>query len=335
VKLFLDISAFVYPSNWKQSVIQGEATRCPSCSHSVEKVLAFAVLAPWLAELLSFDSSGRYSKLMKCNFCDFQFFTYRYNSLEMSAIYSTYRGERYFVTRHKWEPWYSRKTMNSWNPEQNSFGVTARKNHLLEILHQSGINLEDLCNVLDFGGDLGQFFPEGVNGKRYLYDPSQPPVQKPGIERVQSLTGLSRQIGLVMNAHTLEHLPEFKYVLGDLGSCLTESGVLYIEVPMDAFQTSRLHGTQLYLKYLKLIYKFPKLFILVDFLSGVYRTVFRKIPFWGIVKQSEHINYFSKVSLTYLAKSSNFELLRITEPDYAFGQGAIKLGRISMVLKNL
>ncbi len=274
---------------------------------------------------------------MKCDFCDFQFFTYRYNELEMSAIYSTYRGDRYFETRHKWEPWYSRKTMNAWNPESNSFGVTARKNHLLEILHQSGINLEDSCNVLDFGGDLGQFFPEGISGKRYLYDPSQPPLQKlgGGVERVQSLAGLSGQIGLVMNAHTLEHLPEFKNVLGDLGPCLTETGVLYIEVPVDAFHTTRIQGSHLYLKYLKVIYKLPKLFISLDFLSGVYRTVFRKIPFWGIVKQSEHINYFSKVSLTYLAKSANFELLRITEPDYAFGQGAIKLGRISMVLKNL
>jgi hypothetical protein len=313
---------------------QQETTRCPNCSNGVEQILSFAVLAPWLAELLGFKSAGKYSELMNCNFCDFRFFTYRYSELEMSAIYSTYRGERYFQTRHKWEPWYSQKTMNAWNPEQNSFGVTARKNHLLEILQQSGIQLGNSCNVLDFGGDLGQFFPEGLNGKKYLFDPSQPPLQKPGVERIQSLEGLSRQIGLIMNAHTLEHLPFFRRVLGDLGPCLTESGVLYIEVPMDAFQTNRIHRNHVYLKYLKLVYKFPQLFKFLDFLSGLYRTVFRRIPFWGIVKQSEHINYFSKASLTYLAKSANFELLRITEPDYTFGQGAIKLGRISMVLKN-
>ncbi len=308
--------------------------RCPSCGSNVEVLLAFAVLAPWLVELPGFEFSEKYSKLMKCDSCDFQFFTYRYNELEMSAIYSGYRGEQYFLTRSKWEPWYSRRIMNAWNPEQNSFGVTSRKIHLHEILQQSKIDVENLCNVLDFGGDLGQFFPESVKGKRYLYDPSQPPFESSGIERVQSLKGLSKQIGLVMSAHTLEHLPDFSNVLGDLGQLLTESGVMYIEVPMDRFKTSRIHATYSYLNYLTKISRHIKFFIFVDFLSGIYRTVFRRIPFWGIIKQAEHINYFSKNSLISLANSANLELIKITEPDYNFGQGAIKLGRISMVLKN-
>jgi hypothetical protein len=60
-------------------------------------------------------------------------------------------------------------------------------------------------------------------------------------------------------------------------------------------------------------------------------VLFRKIPFLGVIQQSEHINYFGQDSLEILLKQSGFEILAVQGPDFGFKQGKIKLGRIGVL----
>jgi hypothetical protein len=135
-----------------------------------------------------------------------------------------------------------------------------------------------------------------------------------------------------MNCHTLEHLPILKGQAQTMAKLLTKNGYLYLEVPLDRFDTSVFHKSSLYKLYIHLLLKVTPLFILTDFFGGVYRLLFGKIPFWGIVKQSEHLNYFSRESLLTLVKGQ-VEVIGVSEPDFEFGQGRIKVGRIAMVAK--
>jgi hypothetical protein len=198
-------------------------------------------------------------------------------------------------------------------------------------LDDFNVKINNDCSVLDFGGDLGQFFPSGITGKKYLLDPSSSVISG-GIIRVNSLESLDHTVDLVMNCHTLEHLPLLHEQVPNIAKILSQDGYIYVEVPLDRFATSRFCKSTSYLLYLRFLRKFVPLFICVDFLTGLYRLSFRKIPFGGIVKQSEHLNYFSKNSLVKLLHM-DFRVIGVTEPDYDFSQGRIKMGRIAIVGK--
>jgi hypothetical protein len=120
-------------------------------------------------------------------------------------------------------------------------------------------------------------------------------------------------------------------VLQEMANALTQTGVIYLEVPLDAFETSGFHKKKIYKNYLQIISKNKILFLILDLITGVTRQFFRKIPWFGIVKQSEHINYFNSRALTALCL--NFEgKIWISEEDYSHKVGKFQLGRISSVL---
>jgi hypothetical protein len=75
------------------------------------------------------------------------------------------------------------------------------------------------------------------------------------------------------------------------------------------------------------------LFIFVDFLSGAYRQIFKRIPWFGIVKQSEHINYFNVKSLRVFAELRGLEVLFVSEPDLKYKVGKIFQGRLACIAR--
>ena len=304
-------------------------TECVICG--AESIFqAHAVIAPWISMLCG-QKKHKLTSLNYCNKCDLAFFSHRYSEQEMAGLYSGYRGEYYFNVRRRFEPWFTRSTLNYWDPSKNPTAVAERRDYMSENLQTLSVELDTNSAVLDFGGDLGQFFPDGLTGKKYLFDPSDTGV--PGeITRVKSLASLNSSLGLVMNCHTLEHLPVLQGQAQTMANLLTQNGYLYIEVPLDRFKTSGLHKTSVYRVYIHLLLRITPVFIFTDFFSGVYRLLFGKIPFWGIVKQSEHLNYFSKESLLMLVRGE-VEVIGVSQPDLRFGQGRIKVGRIAMVAK--
>lgn len=306
---------------------------CKLCGAIETQMIAHAVIAPWISRITGNMVQDNFSKLWVCSGCSFQFFEHRYSEAEMSALYSGYRGDEYFAFRHSYEPWFSRSDMNNWNPSKNAAAVESRRSYMSGFFNQNGVDLHTINDVLDFGGDLGQFFPEETGGKRYLIDPANPVTSNDEIVRVQSIESLWESCGLIMNCHTLEHIPSLESTLASLVPVLRKDAYLYIEVPMDIFKVGKFHSSPNYKKFLKFLVKKKKLFVIFDFLTGVYRMYFHRIPFWGIVKQSEHINYFNKESLPELLSNTHLKLVSISEPDLNFGQGRIKLGRISLLAR--
>lgn len=66
------------------------------------------MIAPFIRELVKPDHSSLV-KLMECTSCEHRFFGYQYTGKEMSRLYGGYRGEHFFIARHRHEPWYGRK----------------------------------------------------------------------------------------------------------------------------------------------------------------------------------------------------------------------------------
>ncbi len=307
-------------------------SNCRVCKSSAVEFNAYAVVAPWIERLVG-SNEPIPTALLHCPSCDFDFFSHGYTNSQMDSLYSGYRGEKYFQTRRLFEPWFTRRSLDFWNPAKNPRAVVERREYMSETFRLFGVKLGGNCDVLDFGGDLGQFFPSGLTGKKYLFDPSDTAVPI-GITRVTSLSALNASLGLVMNCHTLEHLPVLQGQAESMSNLLTNDGYLYLEVPLDRFKTSAFHKTPIYKFYLRFLIRILPLFIVTDLLTGMYRLLFRRIPFWGIVKQSEHLNYFSKKSLLALI-GAEVEVIGVTEPDLNFGQGRIRVGRIALFAQKI
>jgi len=272
---------------------------CPYCGNIDPKYIRFlahGVVAPWIIDLLNKNPRfPQFTKLLNCKKCHLKFFSLRYEPKEMEVIYGNYRGDQYFYTRNKWEPWYSRKLNDKY---KSSLGVKQRKYQMEELckdiaeIENKGINLEA---VLDYGGDLGQFFPDQAKRKILVeYGGGHGRPTRIGIERVREseIATLFGSIDLVMATMVLEHVNDVSDLNKKFFKLIRPGGYLLLEVPLDSFQVSGFHRTVLYKHFISLLMRRKFLFILFDFLSGVFRNYFHKVPTFGIVKQSEHINYF-------------------------------------------
>jgi SAM-dependent methyltransferase len=179
---------------------------------------------------------------------------------------------------------------------------------MMKILDDAPMKSQLNCAV-DFGGDEGQFFPSVPIGRRIVCDVSNRPLAE-GVDHISLLSELGDlEPDLVILAHVLEHLPDPLRPLRDIRRAIADDGIIYVEVPLDRFRVSRFHGSIHYQRYLeKLIrHRFP--FVSLDFLSGVSRQFGLSIPRFGVVKQSEHINYFSAHSLETALTVSGFTVV--------------------------
>jgi hypothetical protein len=310
----------------------GTKMNCPSCGLE-SKFLAYSVIAPWITELIQI-ARNLVSEYRSCEVCKLNFFSYRYNSIEMNRLYSSYRKGDYLEKRKKWEPWMREKDIGGFDPLTNQENVKKRKTLIEDAFKEAGVN-RNFESTVDFGGDQGQFFPKQSVGKKYLLDLSAKPESSSegkDFMLISSLSEVGQGLDLILNCFVLEHVSEPKEFLKSLKIYLNKNGVLFIQVPLDNFSVSRFHKTLFYKTYLKLLIKTNYLFIFIDFLTGVYRLLTRRIPFWGICKQSEHINYFSTFSLSFLCKTIS-EDYWVSEPNMNYRHGRLPAGHISAVLQ--
>ena len=273
------------------------------------------------------------SQLYKCHACQINFFSYRYSSLELELLYQNYRAQSWFELRNSWEPWYRKSTNNAYNSHNSEKNLSERKKYTESLLSMSGLDIENLGNYLDFGGDAGQFFPNGVKGRRILFDLQHRQIF--GIEIITNPREIQGLVSVVSSCYVLEHTPEINASIQEMKSCLEDNGHLLIELPYDIFKVSRFHKTSLYKSYLAFVYKFKILFVLTDFVSGISRQFFNRIPFFGVVKQSEHINYFKPESLNSLLERHGFEIKSAKEPIRKSFVGLIKQGKFGVVARKL
>jgi len=272
---------------------------CIICRENISKISAKAVVSPWVRQL---GIKKRMSNFLNCPNCGLGFFSYRYTDEEMHCIYKDYRGERYVSIRNSWEPWYDFNYNSSHDKEE---WVSMRLEALTNFINKFEIKPNV---VVDIGGDRGQYIPNLGQEVSVLIDTSgKEPVK--GVIRKFSLSEVYKP-DLLFLSHVLEHVANPLATLKDLFSY---SNTIYLEVPYGVPKISKKRRSK------------------IRFLIKLFSTISPK--FWrkfampatgrksgdGFLVQSEHINFFTEVSMVTLAmileSEIKLEVNEITTPD--------------------
>ncbi len=245
--------------------------------------------------------------LAECVGCSFRFFSSRLTPDEVSKLYSGYRGDEYFRSRHAAEPWYSRRVNDG---IANDPQEILTRNTALEGFLRQHIDVREIVTVLDYGGDKGQFIPAPVGSRKFVFELSDArPVA--GVTRIASEGDLdSRQFDLILLLGVLEHCSEPLSVLLKVSALLQESGAhLMIGVPYERYGLEGVSAGRFYNWYLDKLLKSRRLLKLVDFYSTLVRVRWNRIPPLGILKCHEHLNFFNQQSMTALLDGAGLDVL--------------------------
>jgi len=297
---------------------------CPACG-TPARLASLAVIAPFVAEIVGLSREQRVG-YRECAQCGLAFFDFRYSDANAERLYGGYRSSEYVRVRRSWEPWYRDSVNDAFTP--GSPAVQDRLRFEQDVLLGEGGLARPLDCAVDFGGDQGQFFPDIPTRRRVVVDLSDKPLM-PGVERVASLDDLSESPDLIILAHVLEHLGDPRELLLRLRRSLAPHGFLYVEVPLDRPRVRSWHLKRVYGAWLNAVSGHRWSFIPCDFASGVARQVGWRIPRFGVLKESEHINFFDARSLTSLLESTGFAVKATrAEPDAHVGH--LRLGRLGI-----
>jgi len=287
------------------STIENVLTSCELCNGQV-KFKSYAFVAPWIA-----DSRIRMtSRLMTCAECDFDFFSRTFSESELTRMYSDYRSPAYQRMRQRYEPWYTMR--RNLEIGQDGVVVDERRTRLEMFLHnQLGTDkVGSIKSVLDIGGDEGQFIPKLPQLETMVVlEVSQAPVRQ-GIQRIASLSeAQGKGFDLVMICHTLEHVQNPLQFMRDILADLDDWNYLYVEVPIDGYEMrGRWFNSRGQRLLRDLIIRVPVLGIIVDLYVQIVRRLGIRLMFPAVVKQSEHVNYFSRVAVEQLATQLNLRV---------------------------
>jgi len=309
-------------------------TNCPCCSCDSTELLGYGVVAPWIVKLINGADPVK-TQLRRCSQCGLRFFSYRYSTSEMALIYGNYRSDYFFKLRHHWEPWVNRQVNDAFSDDfVNKRQIEIRNVFTKSSLTEAGIDLNELKGCIDFGGDLGQFIPDAIKPPLVVYEPTGTRRGlRPSVVGCEKLSELVSKVDLGLNCYVLEHIDEPRHVVTEMVGLVNSGKFIHIEVPLDGFNTSKFHRTGLYFRYLRTILRFRLIWIPIDLISGIWRTCLGSIPWFGIVKQSEHINYFETNSLRHLCESLGLEILYVSAEDRQYSVGRVKQGRVSITVK--
>ena len=190
----------------------------------------------------------------------------------------------------------------------------------------SYVQIDALRNIVDYGGDEGQFFPPGYSGPKYVIDVSGKNLVA-GVQAVSSLDELPERPHLVVASGLLEHLVDPAALIKEIRAAVADDGLFYAEVPLDRPKVRQWHAGAGYRRFLNWVSATRGSWIAADFAAGMARNFGRTVPRLGAVKQSEHINYFSTQSLQALLTGGGFRVVT-TRADPAASFEGLRLGRL-------
>ena len=308
-------------------------TNCRWCESGSLTTKAHSAKARWIVE----DSkSSEVTKLVECVSCGVLYFDSCYSVIEIERMYVGYRDMSYFKRRHRYEPWYSKKINASigHSPEV----LKMRRHHLENLL----TNLEGsqdknvvIARVLDVGGDEGQFIPnlESITDRAVLEISG---VQIASGTRLfnswQEAEGYNPD--LVMICHVLEHIENPRDYLVEAAKICRQGSYLYIEVPLDGPKNiPTFFATTSYLKYTTFLCRHPLLFIFADLLSQVSRRFLGRPIVGSILKQSEHINYFSTESFSKVTETTGFKEIKRSVYSVSNGVPILDVNALGVLLR--
>lgn len=283
---------------------------CPGCGGLPSRRWP-ALVAPFIAEY-ALRSPVAACALLECGACGLRYFDARPDEAEMARLYSGYRGEAYFQARHRHEPWYLRR--HNRGQGQDPRLIAARRAAVEAFLRRHDV-AGRIDRVLDYGGDAGQFIPEGLGTERHVFEVSDAlPVA--GVRRIADEGALvPGSYDLVLLNHVLEHLAEPVELLRRTARLLRPgSGILYVEVPLERYRLGwggQGPGPRRRLAWLA---SHPALLRWLDFYSTVCRVLLGVLPPLGLLRAHEHLNLFHERSLGAACRAAGLEVL-------AFDQG--------------
>jgi hypothetical protein len=260
-----------------------------------------AVISPWIRDL---GVKKRISQFLKCNECNFGFFSYRYNSQEMGRIYSGYRNETYFRIRNNWEPWYSQ----SYNSNHDSTDWIRSRKAGIEYFLVPLIG-ESKLRIADVGGDAGQFIPE-LASEKFVVDPSR----KPSVSGVQSIPDFKDlpEVDLIIYAHVLEHVTD---PVLEVRALLSKASKVYIEVPYGVPRITPSRKSTI--RFFKKVFRSSHPFF---WRNQTRPSSGRSVRIEETLTQSEHLNFFSEEAIEQLALRVSARVViqraQIETPDY-------------------
>ena len=296
---------------------------CPICG-GPGTIQAHGRIAPFIFQLRGESKDvPRDTTLCVCDRCDFVYFAHRFDDETLAAIYSDYHNDRYLSIRRRWEPWYSRDVHNAMEP--GSEAVAERISFVTSIVGLY-VQIDTLRNIVDYGGDEGQFFPPGYSGPKYVIDVSGKNLVE-GVQAASSLDELPDRPHLLTACGVLEHLIDPAATVKAIRAAIADDGFFYAEVPLDRPKVRQWHAGASYRRFLNWVSATRGSWIAADFVAGVARNFGRTVPRFGAIKQSEHINYFSTQSLETLLTGGGFRVLSI-RADPTASYGGMRLGRL-------
>ena len=299
---------------------------CPICGRP-GIIQAHGRVAPFILQLRGDSKDApRDTTLCRCDRCDLVYFSHRFDDDTLAAMYSGYRNERYLSIRRRWEPWYSRDLNSATEP--GSEAVAERVGFLTDFVG-SYIPIDTLRNIVDYGGDEGQFFPAGYSGPEYVIEVSGKDLVD-GVRAAASLDELPDRPHLVIAAHLLEHLVDPAALVKEIRAAVADDGLFYVEVPLDRPKVRQWHAGARYRRFLDGVSATRGTWIAADFAAGVARNFGRRVPRLGAVKQSEHINYFSTRSLQALLAGGGFRVVS-TKADPTASVGGLRMGKLGVL----
>ena len=296
------------------------AERCVVCD-SESLVRYPAVTSPFIAQIVQWPAP-QHCSLAECAGCGHRFFDLRLDEAEMGHLYGNYRGKDYFAVRHHWEPWYSKAINEAIGHDQRE--IDSRRDYVLQFLRQSLPPAVFAGEVLDYGGDKGQFIPPELGLKKYVFEVSdQQPVE--GVVRLGTKQALRRPFDLVMLCHVLEHLSEpFKFLLDLREQLGPADGAqwMYAEVPLERHRLLKRptagaarRGAAEWIPRARLAW------LGLDFYSTFFRVKLNTVPPFGFIKLHEHLNFFSGKSLRSLFERAGFSVTASEEGSVTSASG--------------
>lgn len=245
--------------------------------------------APFISERI-WGKKQINNKLVLCNDCGYAFAIPRPTDEELNRLYCGYRGKEYQEQRQKYEPYYTIQA-NMMSGGSHEF----RKNRIETILLLNHTNIGCIHTVLDYGGDIGDLFPDVfAHCEKYVYDVSDAPLLY-GVKKVNGLLQSDAlKFDYIQCCHTLEHCSNPKEIINNILKFTRSGTLIYIELPYDPSINS---------------FK-VNFFLTHPYINKIFASIIgRPENRYRIIH--EHINIFTKKSLTILLENNNLTIQNI------------------------
>lgn len=285
---------------------------CPACE-STDLARQAAVVAPFLVTYAGARPDT--TDLCECRGCGLAFYDRRLTADEASRLYAEYRGPAYQRARQRVEPLYTRGVNRGIGDDDATIALRREKVGAL-------VARAAASSVLDYGGDAGQFIPDGFE-RRYVHEISDvDPID--GVERYAG-----QQVDLVMLAHVLEHVADPCALLLEL-SAVAGARWLYVEVPLDRPATPPAWFLPLHQRWVRWLSRGWRRTALADVVSTPVRVLLRGrwVPF-TFPKAHEHLQHWDERSLTSALGTTGWR--QVESMTYGLG-GRLRMNALGVLL---